>query len=592
MMNRVYAHGGERMKELRGISASPGIAIGKAFVYAEENFAIPRYYITTEEVEQEVDRFRQAVGAAIEEIEALRHRIEEEMGDEESKFLGSQVMMLTDEEFLESVDKNIRLNQKNVEWIFLQVVEDLIEKLNASEDEYLRERTLDIHDVSRRVLGHLLYRDRISLGDLVDEVILITRNLLPSDILAMNRKKVKGIAMDVGGRTSHTAILARSFELPAVLGLFDVSRIARTGEMIIIDGVRGRVILDPDEDTIRKYEGLLRKWQQRELQLQEMNEFTAETTSGRHVLLMANIEVPEEVESVQAHGADGVGLFRSEFLFLQPRRTPSEVEQIRAYSSVLQAMGGKQVTIRTLDLGGDKVIPEMEGLAEKNPILGWRAIRFCLSRTDIFRTQLRALLRSSVHGDLRIMFPMISGIEELDLAMEMLETVKDDLRREGQPFREDLPVGCMIEVPSAAITADVLAKRVKFFSIGTNDLIQYTIAVDRGNEKIAYLYEPFHPGVLRLIRQVIDAGHRAGISVNMCGEMAGDPFATVLLLGMGLDEFSMSAFSIPEVKRIIRSVSMTDAEALVQAALSMSSAREINEHVRCWMEERFAISPY
>jgi phosphotransferase system enzyme I (PtsI) len=408
----------------------------------------------------------------------------------------------------------------------------------------------------------------------------------------MNTRKVKGIAMDAGGKTSHTAILARAFEIPAVLGLSTVTSIARTGDTVIIDGNRGKVIVDPDKDTLKAYEEIIQKWQQREVQLATLNQLPAETQDGKHILLGANIEVPEETDAVIAHGADGIGLFRSEFLFMQPGGVSDEEQQYEAYSRVVKAVEGKPVTIRTLDVGGDKAIPGFEQHSEKNPILGWRAIRFCFSRTDLFKIQLRAILRATVHGDLRIMFPMISGVEEVDRALDILEEAKRECREKGQPFNEDISVGIMIEVPSAALTSDILARKVDFFSIGTNDLIQYTIAVDRGNERIAYLYEPFHPGVLRLIKMVIDNAHNAGIPVNMCGEMAGDPIATVILLGMGLDVFSMSSFSIPEVKQIIRSTSMMEAEELVGEIMEMKSYKEIDEHVRGWMNARYNLEGY
>jgi phosphotransferase system enzyme I (PtsI) len=431
------------------------------------------------------------------------------------------------------------------------------------------------------------------LADLEEEVIIVAHDLLPSDTIAMNKRMVKGIVMDAGGRTSHTAILARSFEIPAVLGLSQITQRVATGDRIIVDGNRGRVIVHPDEKAEQRYERIEREWRKREVQLMGLNELPAETKDGKLITLGANIEVPEEVDAISSHGGDGVGLFRSEFLFLRPgQAAPSEEEQFQAYKQVLESMEDKPVTIRTLDVGGDKVAPDIEGLSEKNPILGWRAIRFCLSRKDLFVSQLRALLRASIYGQLRIMFPMISGIEELTRVYEVLDEVKDQLRQEEVRFDPDVPVGIMVEVPSAAMTSDVLARKVDFFSIGTNDLIQYTIAVDRGNEKIAYLYEPFHPGVLRMLRMIIENGHAAGIPVGMCGEMAGDPMATLILLGLGLDEFSMSASSIPEVKRIIRDVSMAEAEELVGTVLDMKSYRKIDSFVQDLMEKRFEIKVY
>jgi phosphotransferase system enzyme I (PtsI) len=497
--------------------------------------------------------------------------------------------MLEDPEFAGNIEKNLEKSLRNVEWILFEEIDGLIKRLESSDDLYLKERTLDFHDVSKRVLNHLLFRERISLADLDEEVILVTHNLLPTDAVALYKGKVKGIAMDAGGKTSHTAILARAFEIPAVLGLSEVTDHARTGDEIIVDGNTGRVIVQPDEATKKEYRNTLRAYQERELELLSLNDLPAESTDGKLVRLMANIEVPEETESAIAHGADGIGLYRSEFLFLRNAGLPSEDEQYEAYSRVLGAMGDKVVTIRTLDLGGDKTMSELKDIDEANPILGWRAIRLCLSREDIFTSQLRAILRASIHGNLQIMFPMISGIEELEKAIEVLEGVKDSLRRDGVAFKEEVPIGIMIETPSAALTSDILARQVDFFSIGTNDLIQYVIAVDRGNERIAYLYEPFHPAVLRLIKVVVDHAHDMGIPVAMCGEMAGDPLASVILLGLGLDGFSMSAFSIPEVKKIIRTVSLWEAEELVGTISEMRSVVEIDDYVNNWMHERFDI---
>jgi phosphoenolpyruvate-protein phosphotransferase (PTS system enzyme I) len=576
------------MKTFKGISASPGIYIGKIFLYLDEISQIPKYEIEPKDVEAELERFHSAADKAGNEIKTLQQQASDTMGSEESRLLDSHLLMLKDPEFVKRIEENLRSEQMNVEWVLYKTTKELVRMLESSQDTYLQERTIDIHDVAKRIHNHLLYRERISLVDIEENVVLITHNLLPSDALTLNRSSVKAIAMDMGGRTSHTAILARSFEIPAVLGLSAITKYAHNGDEAIVDGNEGTVILKPDTETRTRYQKKMKEWQRREMQLLTLNELPAETKDGKHILLKGNIEVPDETESVIAHGADGIGLYRTEYLFLQPEGFPSEDVQFEEYSRVLHDMEGKGgVTLRTLDIGGDKVIPGLEGLDERNPILGWRAVRFCLSRKDLFKTQLRAMLRASVYGDLQIMFPMISGVEELDNVLEVLEEVKQELRKKSIAFKEELPIGIMIEVPSAALTADLLAKKVDFFSIGTNDLIQYTIAVDRGNEKIAYLYEPFHPGVLRLLKIVIESAHDASIPVGMCGEMAGYPLAAVLLLGLGLDIYSMSAFTIPEVKKIIRSVSMSEAEELTGIVMEMKSAPEIDKFVRKWMNERF-----
>ncbi len=575
------------MKTLSGISVSPGIVVGKAFLFVDEKPPIPQYAISSAQVAGEIARFKDAQGKAVAEAQALKIRTEAEMGSAGDRFLDAHLLMLSDPDFTGQVEAKLGELHFNVEWVMYEVIAELVKRLETSQDAYLRERAVDIYDVGKRLLDHLLKRERISLADLSEEVVLVTHNLMPSDTLLMNKRMVKGIAMDVGGKTSHTAILARSFEITAVLGLSEITRHVRGGDTVIVDGNAGAVIVDPDPKTRERYLSSSKEWQKREVRLSTLNELPAETRDGKLISLKANIEVPEETESVLSHGADGIGLYRSEFLFLKPGGFPSEDAQCEAYGQVLDAMGGKAVTIRTLDLGGDKVISELRVHGEKNPILGWRAIRFCLARPDLFKTQLRALLRASVRGDLRIMFPMISGAEELGKALAALEEVRRELRSERIPFREEVPIGIMIEIPSAALTSDILARKVQFFSIGTNDLIQYTIAVDRGNERVAYLYEPFHPGVLRLLRLIIDNAHAMSVPVSMCGEMAGDPLATVALLGLGLDTFSMSAARIPEVKQIIRAVSMSEAEEVVGTIMEMKSSVEIEKYVSGWMHERF-----
>ena len=567
------------MMEFTGISASPGIARGRAFLFLEDKLSVPRYDIASTQVDFEYGRFLAALDTASAEVKEL-------VAGRDGSLFEAQLLMFDDPDMKSRVRSSLEENHRNVESIFVQLVEEMSAKLAQADSQYLRERAVDFSDAGNRVIGHLLYHPHARLSDLHEPAILVTHNLMPSDTLGLDRRLVMGIAADAGGKTSHTAILARASEIPAVLGLSDISRSVHTGDTIIVDGNRGVVIVDPDAATCARYDERRKEWERKYVMLKSERDLPAETLDGKRLSLEANIEVPEEAEAVLAHGADGVGLFRSEFLFIQPNRFPTEEEQYAAYTAVLKAMGERPVTIRTLDLGGDKVMPGFHHTTDDNPLLGWRAIRFCLARPEVFRAQLRALLRASIHGSLRIMFPLISGSGELDSIEKVMSEVKAELTRDGHPFRPDVPTGIMIEVPSAAMTSDILAQRSGFFSIGTNDLIQYTLAVDRGNEKVAYLYEPFHPGVLRLIRMTIENAHARGIPVGMCGELAGDPLATVVLLGLGLDSFSMGPIGIPLIKRIIRSVRVMDAEALARSIMPMRSGTESEQAVRQWMEER------
>ncbi|MCF7945476.1 MAG: phosphoenolpyruvate--protein phosphotransferase [Spirochaetia bacterium] len=584
------------MRIIKGIPSSPGIAIGKVFLYANQHIKIPVYSIDKSEIPQEIERFKEAVGKTEKDLKELKSQSSNASKKEKEKdleIIDTHLMMLQDPDLHSQVKSGLKDHLVNIERVLELTINMMIETLQNSDDQYLQERIVDLYDVESRLLHHLLYIDRTSLSDIQEKVVLVSSNLLPSQVLSLNKKYVQALALDAGGRTSHTAILARSFEIPAVLGLSTISEKVKNGDTIIVDGNAGKVIIRPNRRTVEDYMVYLSRWEKHEQSLMKLNELPSESQDGHRVILKANLEIPDEIDSALQHGAEGVGLYRSEFLFLKPGEVASEQEQYEAYSRVLKGMGQKKpVTIRTIDVGGDKVIPGIEDFDEENPILGWRAVRFCLSRKDIFRSQLKAMLRASVHGKLQIMFPMISGVEELNDVLQVLENVKEECRREGTKFDEELKVGTMIEVPSAALIADIIAERVDFFSIGTNDLIQYTIAVDRGNGKIAYLYQPFHPGVLRFIKMIIDHGHTAGIPVGMCGEMAGDPVSTVLLLGMGLDEFSMSPSAILEVKRIIRSVSYSDAQQLVDVIMEMDSYIEINAYVRKWMNERFEFFEY
>ncbi len=575
------------MKMLKGVSASPGIAIGRIYLYLDENYKVPQYDVKLNDLPGEMTRYRAAVKKASEEIDILKVEAAKRNLDKESGFLDAHILMLNDPEFDNLIEENLNKYLKNIEWILFFTVKKFINALESAEDPYLRERSIDMYDVAKRVFNHLMLKERTSLPDLKMQVVLVSNDLLPSDTVMMRKDKVKGIALNGGGKTSHTAILARAFQIPAVLGLSDITDYARSGGRIIVDGNKGLVIVDPDKDTVKKYRKLLDQWTKYELSLNKQNKLPCVTKDGKHIHLHANIEMPEEIDSVIEHHADEVGLFRSEFIFMQSGFEPTEDEQFQAYAKVLKAMKEHgAVIIRTIDVGGDKLIPEIDVTEERNPLLGWRSIRFCMERKDIFKTQLRALLRASVFGKLRIMFPMVSGVDELDNLYAILQEVKADLERKKVPFDKDIPVGIMIEVPSAAITSDILARKVDFFSIGTNDLTQYTIAVDRGNEKVAYLYDPFHPAVLRMIKTVIENANKANIPVGLCGELAGEPRAAVVLLGLGLEHFSMAASSIAEVKKVIRKIRMDEAKELAEKVLNLESAGEINKLVQKWMEEK------
>ncbi|MDC7219870.1 MAG: phosphoenolpyruvate--protein phosphotransferase [Spirochaetales bacterium] len=575
------------MKTIKGISASPGIAIGKALVYNESPTAIPRFHVSEDEVQNEVDRLKIAVTKAAEDIQLIKESLDKD-ASEQHAILEAHSLMLYDPCFNEQAHEKVKSELKNVEWILHETVNTLVEQLEATQDSYLRERSSDILDSSRRIIDHLLSRKRISLEQVDEEVILVAHNILTTEMLQLDRRKILGIAMDMGGKTSHTAILARSFGFPCTVGLKTVAEEIHRDDIIIVDGIDGAVIIDPDELTLEQYRKKRAHYEKKESLLFNITDLPAETTDGKLISLKANIEFPAETDQVVNMNAEGVGLFRSEFLFLEQwDAADDEVAQFEAYKEVLETMGSKPVTIRTLDVGGDKLIGEIENLDEANPLLGWRAIRYCLERKDIFKVQLRALLRASHYGNLKIMFPMISGIEEFEEALAMVEEVKGELEKEGVPFDKSLPVGLMIEIPSAAMTSDILAEKADFLSIGTNDLIQYSVAIDRGNEKVAPLYQPLHLGLIRMIHMVVKNGHSHGIPVSICGEMGGDPMYTAILLGLGLDEISMSAYSLPETKKIIRSVSIAESEELLGTILEMKSYKEINDFTRLWMEKRF-----
>jgi len=570
---------------LRGIPASPGVAIGKALLFDSEELLVPRRAIQPDQIPIEILRFEEALIHTRHQLLGIQRRLNDEIGQEHADIFNAHLLVLEDPVLREEVLEGLKTHQLNVEAVFNDVIRKHLRAFAKTEDEYLRDRTADIDDIRKRILRNLLGRHPDVLAQLSEAVVVIAHDLSPSETALMHKQHVLAFVTDIGGRTGHTAIMAKSLEIPAVVGVEVATKRIHKGEVVIIDGVRGEVVIDPDPETLRKYEIEQRRLQEIDRQLLPLKDLPAETLDGHRVVLAANIEVPDEILSVLAHGATSIGLYRTEFFYLNRTDLPSEEEQFQAYKSVAERMGSQPVIIRTVDLGGDKFLSPLELPSEMNPFMGWRAIRFCLARPDIFRIQLRAILRASAYGNLKLMFPMISGIDELRRANEILREVKTELTREGQPFSSTMEVGAMIEVPSAALTCDLLAKEAQFFSIGTNDLIQYSLAVDRMNEKIAYLYEPTHPAVIRLIKHIIEAGHQAGLWVGMCGEMAGEPALALLLLGMGLDEFSVSPVQVPLVKKVVRSVEYRLAQSIAQEALTLKTSKEVEDFLTAHLRQ-------
>lgn len=561
---------------LKGIPAAPGIVVGKAFIFGKEDLDVTPIEITEDQVPLEISRFEDALIQTRQEIIALQKKIALDMGSEHGEVFDAHLLVLEDRMLIEEVISRVKKEKLNIDYIFSQVLKRYAHVFSKIEDEYLKERISDINDVGRRILRNLLGRMRKGLAELEDEVVVVAHDLSPSDTASMHKNRVKAFITDIGGKTSHTAIMAKSLEIPAVVGLEVATEQIKNGDIVIIDGASGTVIVSPDADTLKKYQVQEEKLKDQTQTLTAIRNLPAQTTDGRQVTLAANIEFPDEIPSVLEHGADGVGLYRTEYFYMNRKDLPVEDEQFEAYKNLATTFGDKPVIVRTLDLGGDKFISQFNLPKEMSPFMGWRAIRFCLGRPDIFKTQLRAILRASVFGNLKIMFPMISGVEELRSAKQMVEEAKNELQGRGIAYNAGIEIGAMIEVPSAALTSDVLAREVAFFSIGTNDLIQYALAVDRTNEKIAYLYEPTHPAVLRLVKNVIEAGHHAKIWVGMCGEMSSEPSLAILLLGLGLDEFSMPSASLLEIKNVIRTISYETAKGIAEEAMTLATGPEVN----------------
>jgi len=570
-----------------GIGVSPGIAIGPAFVLEKADYRSHRWEIPPAAVGSEVRRFRSAVAASAAQLKTFRRRLARDLGPQHVYILDAHLLMLRDRLFIDGVAAIIRGERANAEWALQQVIARFHEAFAGIEDAYLREKAGDMEDIGQRVLRNLTGAPRDRVAEIPDGVIVLARDLSPSDTAQMRRERVLGFAIDMGGKTSHTAIVARSLEIPAVVGLEDITARAANGDPLIIDGNTGQVFLHPDAETVACYEALRRRYQRYDIELHKLRVLPAETLDGYRLGLEANIELPEELPSVIEHGAAGIGLYRTEFLYLNRTDMPTEEEHYARYRHLIEEIRPRPATIRTFDLGGDKFLSQVPLAKEMNPALGLRAIRFCLREVTAFKTQLAGILRASAHGKLRVMFPMIAEITELRQAREILAEVARELERRGEPFDRNLEVGVMIETPAAAVIGDILAREVDFFSIGTNDLIQYALAIDRVNEHVAYLYRPLHPALLRLVREVVRAAHTRGIPVAMCGEMAGEPIHTLLLIGLGIDSLSMNAVSLPRVKKIVRGTRLADARALAAEAGQLASAWEVEEFVKREMTRRF-----
>jgi phosphotransferase system enzyme I (PtsI) len=559
-----------------GAGVSPGIARGRIHVVRDDLDDVPRYRIAPSQIADEIGRFEAALIQTRMQILEMQQRIAESIGAKDAAIFDAHLLVVEDRTLIDEVLRKLETDLCNVEWVFQEVAGRYAETLSKIDDPYLRERALDIQDVAKRVVRNLQGKAPKAFLALTEQHILVAHNLTPSDTASVNQKHVLGIATDLGSRTSHAAIMARSFNIPAIVGLHDITAKLETGQYVLLDGTDGVLIVNPTAQTLAIYEEIESKRAQVVARLKELRETTSTTRDGRHIVLSANIELPDDVEAVVANGAEGIGLYRTEFLYLNRNTLPTEEEQYQTYLRVAERVQPHPLIIRTFDLGGDKLAADAVDITDElNPFLGWRAIRFCLENIDIFKTQLRAILRATVVGNVKIMFPMISGLDELRRAVAVMAECKEELRQENIDIGEKIEVGAMIEIPSAAISANVLAREVDFFSIGTNDLIQYALAVDRVNEKIAHLYEPTHPAILRLLKMIADAAHTNKIWVGVCGEMAGDVALTPLLLGLGVDELSASAILVPRVKRAVQSLAFPECQELVEEALKLDTGSEI-----------------
>ena len=576
------------MIKLAGIGASRGIAIGKIYLLDRSRMCVLKYKIQKDEINKEIQRFKEAVAESTKYLNKIKEKAKKNL---DSKFLGimdGHMMILQDELLVSETIDRIKNERINAEWVFQKSMKRLRNIFLKMDDEYLRERGKDIDHVGNLILRNLIGHDQESIADLNEKAIIVSRDLAPSDVVQMKKDKVLGFVTEAGGKTSHVSIMAASFEIPAVVGLKDFIEKAGLGDSIIVDGIEGVVIINPTKEEFKHYLKKLQIFEYHNKELLKIKDFKAETTDGFSVKLMANIETNLEIPLAKRQGAQGVGLFRTECLFLNRQDLPSEEEHFQIYKETVESFAPHPVIIRTLDAGGDKINPQLNKI-EANPALGLRAIRYSLKQLNIFKEQLRAILRAGHFGNIKIMYPLISGLEEIQKANEILEEVKEDLSRDGIPFKKNIEIGIMIETPSAAVIADMLAHAVDFFSIGTNDLIQYVLAVDRTNEMVASLYQPLHPSVLRLIELVLKSAEKADIEVSVCGSMGGNPLSALILLGLGkIDSMSMYAHSLPKIKKMIRNISLKDAKDISSHILTLSTFKEINDYVSAEVPKRFS----
>ncbi len=572
---------------MQGVPASPGIAISKVFKLKGESIRVDPTIVDDSSVDTEIEKFMNAVEKSKSELKSLQNKIVHKVGQESAKIFDVHQLLLEDSVVIEETIHIIKEENKSAEFAFYHIMQKYENTLNGTSINHFQNRSSDLRDVKRRVIRHIQGDRTNHLKQLSGSAVIVTNDLTPSDAVILDRRKVLGFATALGGRTSHAAIMARSMEVPAVVGLRRIFNLVEDGDRIVIDGNEGKVLIQPEEKTVKHYRQLQEKYYDTGRKLEEVRDLKCLTIDGKEIELSANLEFSDEAESVKSHGAKGVGLYRTDYIYLAKKELPTEDEQYQEYTKIIKKISPDPVIIRTMDLGGDKLPESFLIPPQENPFLGWRAIRISLERKDIFNAQLRAILRASAAGNVKILFPMISSLDEIHECKKMLESAKSELKKEDIECDEDIEIGVIIEVPSAALLADKIAKEVDFLSIGTNDLVQYLLAVDRGNERIAYLYQHLHPAILRMIKQIIMAGHHEGVWVGMCGEMASDPLSTLILVGMDLDEFSVSPIAVPEIKKIIRSTEYREAARIAKKVLQFEKASEVERFMTKVVRKKF-----